>query len=376
MAPSILQSLERIFPSGFFARGSGSVIGLDIGSSAIKVVQLKKKGGKVVLETYGSLSLGPYAGTEAGRGTNLPADKLATAVEDLLREANVTSRDGAVAMPLSSSLISLVSLPALEESKMGEMVPLEARRYIPVPMTEVTLDWWVIPQEESALLNNADGKTGHVDVLLVAILNEALQKYQEVTRLAKLEKAFLEIELFSTVRSVLDQGIQPVMVLDFGASSAKIYLVEHGIVRDSHSINKGSQDITLSISRGMNVPPARAEELKRGTGMPATPEEAVHIREASLLVLDAIFAEARRIMLLFEKRSNKTVGKIVVSGGGSALLGFGDALKARFPDTEIVWADPFGKTVAPAFLEKTLKELGPEFSVAVGLALRKLNQFV
>jgi len=371
----IFQKLESFLPAGIFSSATGSVIGIDIGSSAVKVVQLKKKGGKVVLETYGSLSLGPYAGTEAGRGTNLPADKLATAVEDLLREANVTTRDGAIAMPLSSSLISLVSMPALDEAKMAEMIPLEARRYIPVPMTEVTLDWWVIPQEESVLLNTSEGKSGHVDVLLVAILNEALQKYQNVTHALKLEKAFLEIELFSSVRSALDQGIQPVMLIDFGASSAKIYLVEHGIVRDSHSINKGSQDITLSISRGMNVTPTRAEELKRGSGIPATPEEAMRVKEASALVLDAIFAEARRIMLLFEKRSNKTVSKIVVSGGGSALLGFGDMLKVRFPDTEILWADPFAKTLAPAFLEKTLKELGPEFSVAVGLALRKLNQF-
>ena len=117
---SILDTLTNLLPASLFSRSSGSVVGVDVGSSAVKVVQLKKKGGKVVLETYGSLSLGPYAGTEAGRGTNLSADKLATAVEDLFREANVTTRDGGIAMPLSSSLISLVSMPALEESKMEE----------------------------------------------------------------------------------------------------------------------------------------------------------------------------------------------------------------------------------------------------------------
>lgn len=376
---SKLSSLGNLLSRPLFSSSSASVVGIDIGSSAIKVVQLKKKGGVVVLETYGSLSLGPYAGVEPGRAAVLPVDKLSTAVEDLFREANITTRSGAISVPLTSSLISMVSMPALEESRMAEMVPLEARRYIPVPISEVSLDWWVIPKQESEMGTDAAAKaSGKVDVLLVAILNDVLSKYQNIVRNLKLKDSFLEIELFSTVRAVLDQGIKPVMVLDFGASTTKLYLVEHGLVRDSHTINRGSQDITLAISRGLGITPTRGEELKRTLGVSSASgdtAEAKQVSEATRLVLDAVFAEARRILLLFEKQQNKSVGTIMVSGGGSALKGFAEVLKGRFPDAEIIFADPFAKTQTPAFLGKTLKSLGPEFAVAIGLALRKLNQF-
>src|SRR3989339_897192 len=84
-----------------FTKRSQSVVGIDIGSSFVKVVQLKKKGGRAVLETYGELALGPIAGLEVGRMTNLSAEKIAQAVADIFREANVTTKESAIAIPLS-----------------------------------------------------------------------------------------------------------------------------------------------------------------------------------------------------------------------------------------------------------------------------------
>ncbi|MCX6738578.1 MAG: hypothetical protein NT098_00815, partial [Candidatus Parcubacteria bacterium] len=86
------------------------VIGLDIGSSVIKVVQVRKEQGRAVLETYGELALGPYGGFDVGRATNLPADKIVEAIKDLFREANVTSRIGSISLPLSSALLTMIEL--------------------------------------------------------------------------------------------------------------------------------------------------------------------------------------------------------------------------------------------------------------------------
>src|SRR3989344_7652217 len=116
----------------------GSVIGIDIGSAYLKVVQLRRKVGKAVLETYGELALGPYAGSEIGRATNLPVPALAEALRDLLREAHVTTANGAVAVPFASSLVTTIDMPALSEQELSSAVPIEARKYVPVPISEVS----------------------------------------------------------------------------------------------------------------------------------------------------------------------------------------------------------------------------------------------
>ncbi len=358
-----------------------SVLGIDIGASAIKLVQLKKKSGRVVLETYGEIALGPYAGIELGRATNLPIDRIKEALSDLIREANVTSKSVALSIPLSASLIRFVEMPDVGEKRMGEMIPIEARRYIPVPISEVSLDWWIVPKKEDRFQSpgekKPDQKLGEenvkkVDVLLVAILNDALAKNRTICQELNFENPTFEIEIFSTTRAVLDQGIEPVMIFDMGAGTTKLYLVEHGIVKDSHIINRGSQEITLALAKSLGVPVARAEELKRTIGLSTDPANRA-INETIVLSLDYIFAESNQVLLSFEQRYNKTISKVILSGGGAVMRGFAEAAKVHF-QAEVFSADPFAKTLTPAFLAPTLKIVGPEFAVAVGLALHKLNQ--
>ena len=126
----------------FFSKETKSALGIDIGTSSIKVVQLKRDRGSVILETYGAIALGPYAGVEIGRATALDAGKLAEALKDVIREANVTVTDAAVAIPYSSSLVSIIKLPKATEKELATVVPIEARKYIPVPINEVLLDYF------------------------------------------------------------------------------------------------------------------------------------------------------------------------------------------------------------------------------------------
>src|SRR3989338_7412060 len=219
--------------TGFFGGGTKSVIGIDIGYSSIKIVQLRKRKGRALLETYGELSLGPYAGVDVGRAASLPVEKLSEAVVDLMREANVTARDCGVAIPTASSLVSLIELPAIGEKELAEMIPMEARKYIPVPVSEVALDWWVIPQGDNmSPIPEEDGQQNKVqkgrmvDVLLVAILNETLTKYHDLVRLAGLRCSFFEVEIFSSIRASLEHNdIAPVMILDIGAAVTKLSIV-------------------------------------------------------------------------------------------------------------------------------------------------------
>ncbi|MEK7531734.1 MAG: pilus assembly protein PilM [Patescibacteria group bacterium] len=371
-------SLQKVLGSIGAGPQGDSVVGVDFGSSALKAVQIRKKGNRAVLETYGEIALGPYAENEVGLATNLPAEKLKEALADLFREANVTTTNGSFAIPMSSSLVMLAEMPDLGERRMPEMIPIEARRYIPVPISEVSLDWIIIPKEDRVFVTPEEsGKSDEVgvkkvDVLLVAILKDALQKYTNVAKDLGITDPSFEIELFSTVRGTLESGIEPVMIFDFGASSTKLYIVEHGIVRDSHIINRGSQDITRSLSNALQVSIPKAEELKRSVGISLDPSNRA-VNETITLLLDYIFSEANRVLLAFEKKFNKTVGKVLLTGGGIAMKGFSKTTALHFQN-EIEIADPFAKVVAPAFLGNVLKEVGPEFSVALGVALAKLTR--
>ena len=377
------------FFSKFFNQGESSALGVDIGSSAIKIVQIKKKNGQAVLETYGELALGPYVGVGVGQAVILTTDKIAQALTDLMREkeVNITTKKCGISIPFASSLMSVIEMPAVSSKQLAVMVPLEARRYIPVPISEVMLDWSVIPkseveeedsseyaatEERSPVVREAGAPAtlAKVSVLIVAIHNETIARYQEIVAKCGLEAGFFEIEIFSTMRAVLDEALRPVMIMDMGAASTKLYVVERGVIRSSHTINRGSQDITLTISKSLGLSLERAEIMKRQVGAAGKDK---NLTDVIILTLDHIFAEVNSALLAFEKKNNKTVSKVILVGGGSALKGLADLARNNFK-TDIVIADPFNKVSAPAFLENILKETGPEFAVAIGLALRKLAE--
>lgn len=364
---------SKIFGNG--STSSASALGIDFGSSAIKVVQLSKKNNKAILETYGSLALGTYGGQQIGRVMNLNTADLSRATLDLLKEASTTSALAGVAIPSSSSLVFMISLPGnLSEEELKSIIPNEARKYIPVPIEEVSLDWSLIPAQ-AKIDQPADGSFGSenvqakTDVLVVAIHNETVQRFKEVSDKTQIETAFFEMEVFSTIRSTFNREFTPVVLIDMGASKTKLSIVEYGIVRVFHIINRGSQDITLAISQSLNIPFADAEIRKRSAGLEASiDKEVADIVKPSI---DYILGEANTVVLAYEKKYNKAISKVILSGGGARTLGFLKYATNNFR-MEVVYGNPFSKTEAPAFLAPVLETSGPEFAVAVGLALRQI----
>jgi type IV pilus assembly protein PilM len=365
----------------FFTKGDTSVIGVDIGSSAIKVVQLAKIKGRAVLKTYGSIALGPYAGLTVGQSVNLTSDRIVEIVKDLLRESNVTTRSAGVGIPMRSSLVTLLEIPSsVPESGFAQIIPLEARKYIPVPISEVALDWWVLPKEpEKAFDYEMFGTKGpalpdtKTEVLLISIHNEVLNNFSQIVNGALLQTSFFEIEMFATIRALVDREPGVVLILDVGASVTKLYIVERGVVRKSHVINKGSQDVTLALSQGLQVSPEKAEKIKRNLH---SLEEAdkKSILDITAFSLDFIFSEVSTVMLMYQKKYNKDISKIILTGGGVAMDGFVQSAKAHF-GVEVIIGNPFSKVDTPAFLSEILKTTGLDFAVAVGLALRKLQEY-
>lgn len=357
-----------------FSKKEKSVLGVDIGSSSLKVIQLRKERGKAVLETYGELALGPYGGFEVGQAMNLSAEQTIETLKDLLREARVTTKSCGVSIPFARSLLTLVTLPYRKDpAEQKTVIELEARKYIPVPVSEVQLDWFIVPRASPGEPAGEDPSRAPaaretVDVLLVAVHNDELSLLQKVITGAGLTASFYEIEIFSTLRAVIEEQIKPVMVLDVGAASTKTYVIERGVVAFSHSISTGSQDITRAISISGHVPFARAEALKKEEGLGGA-----DVLGSPELVFSRIFSEARRVLIQYETAHKKAISSIVLTGGGGVTKELGTYAKSIF-SIDVRVANPFTKTEAPAFMRSILEEIGPEFAVAVGLALRKLEE--
>lgn len=355
------------FSNLFKSKKSGSIIGLDIGSSSLKVVQLRRKGGTAVLETYGELALGPYAKGEVGQATNLPADKIAETLRDLMREANVTTTDSGVSIPFARSLLTLVEMPRKEnQEEIKTMVELEARKYIPVPVSEVQFDWFVLPD----MVAEGQAPPPQMKVLIVAVHNDQLALLQSVVAGAALTASFYEIEIFSTIRSCVDDMVNPVMVLDIGASATKTYVVEHGVVALSHNIPQGGQDVTRTIASAHGKTFPEAESLKKQYGL--SPAQGTYDKKTIELVFSNIFQEAKRAQAQYEMVQKKPIKSIVLTGGGAVTKDLG-AFARNFFSVEVKVANPFAHTEAPEFMRPVLQEIGPEFAVAVGIALRKLE---
>jgi len=369
--------LDNIFKS-FSQKPKNSVLGVDVGSASIKIVQLRKEKGRVILETYGEISLGPYAETEIGRATKLSPEKIAEALTDLMKEAGASTVDSAMSIPMRFSMVSIVRLPQMSEKQIGQMVPIEARKYIPVPIQEVSLDWFVIPKidgDEDMMIKDVDGKNvPMIEVLTVAIHNDVLNNFSSVVTQAQLATSFFEVEMFSTIRAIIDSSDSntPVIIFDMGASATKLYIVERGVVRESHIINKASQDITLNISKALNVNVEYAEKLKRNFGKNNS-EQDQKIREIIDLTLSSIFSQANATILNYGRRYNKVVSKMFLVGGGCLLNGMVEKANEKI-GIKVEVGDPFSRTQAPAFLQDVLKQTGLAFSTALGLALRKLQE--
>ncbi len=348
----------------FSSKTIDKVIGVDIGSSSIKIVQLSLKKGVAVLDTFGEISLSVYGEKEIGKPVNLDEVKISEALRDLMKEAQVDAKIAAFAVPLKSSLMFNLKLPKkIEKSKLDKIVRIEARKYIPVPISEVQVDWSILPSSRE------EKEPENYEILVVAIHKETLSKYSNIASASGLDLKFLEIETFSTIRSVIKHERSTTAIVDIGSAITKFYIVESGIIRKSNIINIGSskmldsfrrEEKAISLNSEVNANAARLlrETMVDGKNIP--------------IDLTRIINEVKKAILLYQKNTNRNISDIIFSGGGSLFQYMIPYVKNQMA-INVFEADPFSKVSNPAFLDMPLKEAGPGFAVAVGIALRGLK---
>lgn len=354
------------FSLKFLAGKPSRVVGVDIGVASAKVVQLRYERERAILETYGELISAGYLKTTdvTGGGSFLrysDAD-IAGLLKDITKEANVTATDAIVSVPAVSSFVTTISFPRVAEKEINAAMPYEARKYVPIPVSEVVLDWELLePGEERDTL----------EVLLVAVPRDIIEKYKRVTGLAGINLRALEVETFSLVRSLVGQDPTPTAVINLGHQSTTLAFVDKGRLRVSHNIIRGSQELTRALERGMGISLERAEAVKREVGISEKPED----KEATSILMplvETLFAEIERLMALYNRKALRKIQRTNLTGGGSNLKGLVDYATTKF-GLETTKGNPFGRIIAPAFMQPILREIGPSFSVAVGLALHEIT---
>lgn len=337
------------------------VVGIDIGSSSIKVVELENRDGVITLTTYGELELGPYSEDKpVGQSVILDATVERQALVDILRESAVKSRSAVLAMPLSASFVTTMSLSASSEEDITPRVRVEARKYIPVPIAEVTLDWAEIESSEN------DKKTKR-DILLAAIQNEALKRLNTLMQTVEFGKPPIEIECFSTIRSLYSDENPNFVVIDVGAISTKLYIVEGGLLQRMYRVRAGGSLFTEKIATDLQMSFVDAEALKRN--ITYDDPHFTDIQKAHQVYFSRVLKEFRQIIESFEKSVGTKMDTVYMVGGASTFMGFDKYVSTVF-DRTISESKPFNKVAYPAFMEDTMNSIGATFSTALGAALR------
>lgn len=353
--------LDNIF-SGAGGKGSdsGRVVGVDIGSSSIKVVEVQDRGGVLTLTTYGELQLGPYADQEVGQSVVIDPKKEQQALVDVIRESAVKATSAVFAMPLSSSFVTTISFNAEPKEDISSRVRVEARKYIPVPIGEVTLDWAEI---ESPNKNTANER----DVLVAAIQNEALNRFRILMLFVNLKQPPTEIECFSAIRGVYKAEEKDVAIIDIGAVSTKLYIANQGLLQRMHRVRAGGAIATKRIASTLDLSFEEAELAKRNV---KKDDANFHdMKRAHHSCYDRALQEFRQVINEYEANSGTKVETIYLTGGGSIF----PTTKSLVEDTlqkNVVYVNPFSKVAYPAFMADMITELGPTFHVAAGAALR------
>ncbi|MDH5442450.1 MAG: pilus assembly protein PilM [Candidatus Nomurabacteria bacterium] len=375
------KSFSKVFSS---KKGRGNVsLGIDIGSSSIKIVQLKRDRGVIVLETYGEIALGQYANASQWEVTHLPPTTIATVVRDLAEQSKTTATSGNYGIAASTSLVAVVKLPGtLSERDIAQAIPNEARKYIPVPLEEVSLDWWAIPSrverktvfaEEVPLgAKSSSEKLEPHNVLIAAVHHDTIKNYSLIASEAKIPVESIEIEMFSSIRSLLRNDLHTVAVVDFGASSTRIGIIDTGVLRALSNIPRGQSILTRNLATTFNIDFDKAEKLKRSVGLSGSSDEYPQAKDNIKSSFQYVVDQLQSSLIEFEKSNNQSVRTIICVGGGAQLKGLTERL-TEVLQTEVIIGKPFQRTKVPEFLSPILDRVGSSFSVAVGLALRSLQ---
>jgi len=348
----------------FFSKPK-NVVGLDIGSSAIKLVELKeKKGGTYELVKMGLERLSPEAIVD---GSIMDSSMVVETISRLNSEKAVKNSNYATSLSGHSVIIKKISLPAMSPEELAESIQWEAEQYIPFDINDVNLDY--VP------LNTGTGD--NIDVILVAVKKEKINDYTSVIGQSGKNAVLVDVDAFALQNCYemnygSDEG-KTLALVNIGASVTNVNVLHGEASQFWRDITFGGNQYTDAIQREMSLSFEQAEDLKRGKQVgDHTVQQVIPILNS---VSEDFAGELRKTLDFFTATSGADrVDEIILAGGGSGVLNLDATLRDKF-GIAVNIMDPFQKVTVDekTFNPEELAEVGPSMAIAVGLAIRKLG---
>ena len=357
--------LRRIVETTRF-RAKRPMVGLDIGSSALKAVQLTPAG-----QSYrvAGLAIEPLPAGAVTDGIVTDSPAVSAAVQRLFERAGIRSASVAVALPGNAAIVKRITLPAMTGVELDEAIRWEAEQHVPFPMAEV--QWHYEPLESSG----SAART--IDVLLVAARRETIGALAAVIEEAGHMPAVVDVAPLALQNAHEANGaIRPgstLALLDIGAHTTTVAIVANGQPAFVRHVSVGGQAYTEALERACEMPFEAAEDLKKQP-LRSDPRRA-GIEAAQRATTDTLLSEIRKTLDFFRSTTGaERIDRLVVSGGGSLLDGLTDALGQRLnTPTEVL--DPFRVLGTPPPHDGADQDVSSRtLGVAVGLALRREHE--
>src|SRR6266540_2057798 len=345
---------------------SKAVVGLDIGSSAVKAVELKPSGKGFKVTAFASEPVPPDSIVD---GAIIDGTAVSEAIRRLFENKAFKTKEVAASLSGNAVIVKKISLPVMTEAELAESIYWEAEQYIPFDIQDVNLDYQILDAG-----TGADSK-GTMDVLLVAAKKEKIADYTGVISQAGRVPVVVDVDAFALQNAYeVNYGLEPdqvVVLLNAGASAININIVTGDQSVFTRDISLGGNAYTEAVQKELNLPFDTAEQLKKGQPVDGVTFEQVQpILQA--MTENALLEIQKTFDFFKATASSDRIDRVVLSGGASRVDGFAEALRERF-GTTVESFDPFRKITfeSQKFGVEDPDTAIPTSAVAVGLALRR-----
>ncbi|MFH1749586.1 MAG: type IV pilus assembly protein PilM [bacterium] len=337
---------------------SEPIIGVDIGYDTLKIVQTRQVGKKHRILAYSKVPIPPRSLQHVKDSKQIVVDALKKGLGEA-KPHRISSNYVISGLPESKVFTTVLKVPPMTLREMAEAVPLQAGKYVPIPIESLTIDFQPL----------APNWEGSIDVLVIAAPTTLVERYAEIFSEVGLSLFALETKPIANSRSLLtEDDIEPILIVDIGAEGCGLTLFDNKIIRFTTSLPQGGNIFTKSISTKLGISEQEAESLKRKYGIT---EQNQNVAQAIQSDIHEIVEEINRAISYYEARTgkNKRVSKIRLCGGAAQTPGIVEFMqKTTKKQVEIgnllVNTTPNSKNI---FTESSVMR----YSSAIGLALRQ-----
>jgi type IV pilus assembly protein PilM len=345
--------------------GEKRLLGVDIGTTSIKVAEIGEEKDGLKLLNYGMLETFGYLErfNEALQSSilKLSEDTTAKYLKLLLEKSHIQTINAIASLPAFMAFSTLIEVPQMSDTDVKKFIEFQAKQYIPLPLETVAFEWIKVGER-------TEGFETKDQLLLISIPNEHIQRYGKIFENAGLKLEAIELEGVSLAR-VLSRDIkEPVLILDVGSRSTSLSIAKSSLLKFSGQTDFAGGTLTQTIAKGLSINQRRAEDLKKQRGLVGNEAG----RELSTLIepqLDVILNEGKRFIQNFEGNYREKVMRVILSGGGANLLGITEYAVKHF-DLPVTKANPFAHIGFTISHEALKRDIGPQLAVAIGLGAK------